>query len=1643
MPLSAVKPSPFESCRRATALSMYSAKSLGKGKKPKSPKVKETFFGKCERDDEGRCLPKGGSGEEKKKKNDSSSGQEIKKVAKEKPTAGSIVEAANVKYPLAGKLVDGYEVLKNIPNLSSIDSSLTGPYWTLPGIREIDLKDFTGLTGKSYSVEETERIADLASKIQQSGKIAPLIVVDDGHPDGPYILEGSHRVEALYKLGAKSFPALLVIDLGDIGKKIKNGEDIPERLMTFSQHSKDHQKTKAFPTYPTKDLKPHKLGCLMAILPEALRKSITDWTLENVPDFHLSPEGREHSPHITCFLPGQELQGQVIRGSKVRYSGEAIKLTTASGKTLSITPNHPILTTMGFAPAGQLHKGQCLLNHVGKNETRTINNKQDTPAMIEEVFKSLSIMSGVSTFLTQDVSVFDFHGDAKFFHGDVSIVGSNGQLRSDVIPQTTKGLRQREFRRGSLSQVPLATSCCSDLLLKSMFFTSKGFFTRDGIRLPFCRSHSSKSSFRFYRFLLSAFRSFCRICKGCTIVPELEASFSKSCVDDCSTNARFRSKLACRFPSPIFASKPIQHRFGDYDSNSFATKPDPVFYEASSNFLFLQTELPGKLFNRYPGEILTDQIVRIERFHYEGPVYDFESPQGYIIVNQLYVSNCKYGFVDSGPETVQSLKALLTRFGPIPIRLKTLSLFKGGEDGDVLKVDVESPKLRELNAVISSSFPCEDKFPEYLPHLTLAYLDPLTSSSYEGLPAPFLDSSFILDKAEWSGADGNRETIPLSFLPVFSVDRKALSYLSDSSGGTLVPPPRQGKPIPIKRHSLFGGKALNPPQIKQGTCKTGQTAAQTGCTPAEGESAQNPAQALPTAPRKKAPFEHQEEAANKHLKNMRAILARMRKNEYHPDDVIDDVPKYEDQAKQAVNAAWKGYMHRLRDKAIAEHGEEVTYSEAWQEVKQATQEAVDGAIQYIEYMGVIVKDLAESYKGKDEETPKVSTAVLNELATLHDDMVHDGYQSLHKVADAYDKVTGRSTKNKSLKGFDWLENDRRIAIKALEKGTCKTGERADLTGCTPQGESNQIASDRDWTKSPPKTRTEINQFESVVHGRTEQRPDSPVFHEPTRLKVEASASEIIANLATVQTRQSGHTDPQAVETAFYPKWGGSWIGTEDGRVSLSVYPHTFKDGRKGVALDNNVATSKTRYLIPAGATDEVITEKLRKILRVRTQKTKLSQVNPQEAPSLSPMSREDRKKEVLEKYPFLKGRDIGRLAPAGINNPDPGDLTREEESVIEKDAKVVKEEAFKDARNDPMRVRIEENPFWGIVEGERRFNAEVLAGDAEDPTGADWVANEHFDDPAKAERWLEKQKKWWGDKRHLGEYPDRPESPKVKPSPFEKSLNGYLTKSEGTCKQGERADLTDCVPADGSGHSHKEEPQKPEDKAPTRQGSVHQAAVELGSSTIKLAKAAGHWEHIAKEWATDHVGKAVSKLPPKSQKIVAGAWLGIRYGTKAAFATYTAGQALAEKVAKANGASPEEAQRIRAICSTIDVVSYKVVMVGVESIAGLGVAGAVSFVPVGSAGYIIGGLTYLAYSKAKDPLKMLEAAKSSVKAVARKMGLSKSLDGQELIEEAYKWVHEKGEGRADWRLAFFLSALDEAGDLPGALRIVEESFPKK
>lgn len=127
------------------------------------------------------------------------------------------------EFPKAGDVVDGLRVRDHVSNMDSIESSLDD-YTVMPGVREVSISAFEDSgPPKFYSASEKTRTMNLADQISQSGEIEPLIVVveENNQAAGPYILEGGHRFDALWLLGKKSFPAVVVVDHQEFDKIIK------------------------------------------------------------------------------------------------------------------------------------------------------------------------------------------------------------------------------------------------------------------------------------------------------------------------------------------------------------------------------------------------------------------------------------------------------------------------------------------------------------------------------------------------------------------------------------------------------------------------------------------------------------------------------------------------------------------------------------------------------------------------------------------------------------------------------------------------------------------------------------------------------------------------------------------------------------------------------------------------------------------------------------------------------------------------------------------------------------------------------------------------------------------------------------------------------------------------------------------------------------------------------------------------------------------------------------------------------------------------------------------------------------------------------------------------------------------------------
>jgi ADP-ribose pyrophosphatase YjhB (NUDIX family) len=167
----------------------------------------------------------------------------------------------------------------------------------------------------------------------------------------------------------------------------------------------------------------------------AMRKRVImgleHYTLEGVsPDgaFWQLGEAKMHTPD--CVVGSTRVSGPDARDASRRpYTGDLIHVVLSSGKQLSVTPNHPILTSRGWVAAQLLVEGDEAFSDSGHEQKFTMpENNDHVPATIEAVFEALDV--SVADRHRTALHLLDFHGDG-IPDTDVCVVAADGWLSLD------------------------------------------------------------------------------------------------------------------------------------------------------------------------------------------------------------------------------------------------------------------------------------------------------------------------------------------------------------------------------------------------------------------------------------------------------------------------------------------------------------------------------------------------------------------------------------------------------------------------------------------------------------------------------------------------------------------------------------------------------------------------------------------------------------------------------------------------------------------------------------------------------------------------------------------------------------------------------------------------------------------------------------------------------------------------------------------------------------------------------------------------------------------------------------------------------------------------------------------------------------
>lgn len=332
--------------------------------------------------------------------------------------------------------------------------------------------------------------------------------------------------------------------------------------------------------------------------------------------------------HWNC-LPGDSIVSStddVTGVSKRWFDGKMIVINTASGRKLSSTPNHPILTDKGWVKSGSIYKGcNVISSRIADGGGFVDGNRDNMPTKIHDFSESFLASRGVVA-MPMPVSSKDFHGDGA--GSEVAIVYSDSFLRNSVDSARFEHIRENVLVNRLFNV--FVNLLGSRSLLKSGSFGG----------------HPPGRFISFASEFLSLFgRGQSHSCNhlfatGSSIDSNVFQSPGNSfgCASDAFSYSSHSDTLVKEFFSLL-----------DIYINKFSGSIDSVIRKASNNRLDAYSDIFGDCAARHARGTFLDNVVSVNVVDFHGYVYNIETKKGWYIANGIVTHNCRSVIV---PETL-------------------------------------------------------------------------------------------------------------------------------------------------------------------------------------------------------------------------------------------------------------------------------------------------------------------------------------------------------------------------------------------------------------------------------------------------------------------------------------------------------------------------------------------------------------------------------------------------------------------------------------------------------------------------------------------------------------------------------------------------------------------------------------------------------------------------------------------------------------------------------------------------------------------------------------------------------------------------------------------------------------------------------
>jgi len=316
-----------------------------------------------------------------------------------------------------------------------------------------------------------------------------------------------------------------------------------------------------------------------------------------------------------------------------RYDGDIIVIATASGKFLSVTPEHPILTRRGWVQAALVNESDDVISYGGSERAPSLigPNENHVPTLAKDLARSFDMFRLGSVPRSAKYLYSDGEG------GEVDVIYINRLLWNSFDAARRKQIKQYFFGSRNIGLRALNALGSLQKKLSAFWYAALRIYGVLDSRFSFGFAHVSESQSSSAGPIAQGNAMFFQDAPD-YIARHVELScdclFSFAPIVTSADSDLIRSRKDDFIPT-------ISGQLSGLNRRSFGCVPDkPLSLERIREGIVSSVPPGGSVLDTVSAKIAFDRVIDIDRRRFSGHVYSFQTKEKWYISNGIISHNC-------------------------------------------------------------------------------------------------------------------------------------------------------------------------------------------------------------------------------------------------------------------------------------------------------------------------------------------------------------------------------------------------------------------------------------------------------------------------------------------------------------------------------------------------------------------------------------------------------------------------------------------------------------------------------------------------------------------------------------------------------------------------------------------------------------------------------------------------------------------------------------------------------------------------------------------------------------------------------------------------------------------------------------------